>query len=95
MGGFLNAKVCFQGCSVVKSRPADADDERDMDGFDPWLGRCPGGGNDNPLRFSGWDNPVDRGLQIMVDYRSWGPKESDMIKQLSHVHIHILAKEKQ
>lgn len=65
-----------------------------------WTDSIPGwedalGGNDSPLRFSGWDNPVDRGLQIMVDYRSWGSKESDMIKQLSHVHIHILAEEKQ
>ena len=30
-------------------------------GFDPGLGRPPGGGNDNPLQYSFLENPMDRG----------------------------------
>jgi len=33
---------------VVKNPPANAGDERDV-GLIPGLGRCPGGGHDNPL----------------------------------------------
>ena len=29
--------------------------------FDPWLGRCPGEGNGNPLQYSCLENPTDRG----------------------------------
>ena len=31
-------------------------------GFDPWLGRSPGEGNDNPLQYSCLGNPTDRGV---------------------------------
>ena len=31
------------------------------DGFDPWVGKIPGGGNGNPLQYSGLKNPMDRG----------------------------------
>jgi len=27
----------------------------------PGLGRCPGGGNGNPLQYSHLENPIDRG----------------------------------
>ena len=27
----------------------------------PGSGRCPGGGLGDPLQYSGWDNPADRG----------------------------------
>ena len=30
-------------------------------GFDPWVGRSPGGGNGNPLQYSCLQNPMDRG----------------------------------
>ena len=30
-------------------------------GFDPWLGRSPGGGNGNPPQYSCLENPTDRG----------------------------------
>ena len=29
-------------------------------GFDPWLGRSPGGGHGNPLQYSCLENPMDR-----------------------------------
>ena len=30
-------------------------------GFDLWAGRSPGGGHGNPLQYSCWKNPMDRG----------------------------------
>ena len=30
-------------------------------GFNPWIGRYPGGGNGNPLQYSCRENPMDRG----------------------------------
>ena len=41
----------FPGGSVVKNPPANAGD----------MGLIPGGGNGNPLQYSCWDNPMDRG----------------------------------
>ena len=29
-------------------------------GFDPWVGKIPGGGNGNPLQYSCLKNPMDR-----------------------------------
>ena len=45
------------GDSVVKNPPANA---RDM-GLIPGLGRSPGGGNGNPLHYSAWVIPIDKG----------------------------------
>ena len=45
---------------VVKNLPANAGDVRDM-GSIPGLGRCPGGGHDNPLQYSYLENPMDTG----------------------------------
>ena len=45
---------------MVKNPPANAGDARDMD-LIPGSGRSPGGGNGNPLQYSGLENPMDRG----------------------------------
>ena len=50
-------------------------------GFDPWLGRSPGGGHGNPLHYSCLEHP--HGQRSLVGYSPWGPKESDMTEQLS------------
>ena len=42
---------------LVKNLPANARDT----GSIPELGRSPGGGNSNPLQYSGQENPIDRG----------------------------------
>ena len=47
----------------------------------PELGRSPGGGNGSPFQFSCPKNSVDRGTCRL---QSWGCKESDMTKQLTH-----------
>ena len=45
---------------VVKNTPANAGDIRDV-GSVPGTGRSPGEGHDNPLQYSGLENPMDRG----------------------------------
>ena len=47
----------FSGDSVVKNPPANAGDV----GSIPQLGRSPGKGNGNPLKYSCLENPIDRG----------------------------------
>ena len=43
-------------------------------GFDPWVEKIPGEGNDNPLQYSCLENSMDRGAP-------WGHKESDTTMQ--------------
>ena len=45
---------------MLKKSPASAGDVRDT-GSIPELGRSPGGGHENPLQYSGLENPMDRG----------------------------------
>ena len=47
----------FPGGSMVKNLPAQAGDE----GSIPGLGRSSGEGNGDPLQYSCWENPMDRG----------------------------------
>ena len=50
----------FPGGTVVKNPSASAGDTKDMDSISQ-LGRCPGGGNGNPLQYSCLENPMDTG----------------------------------
>ena len=34
---------------------------RERHGFDPWVGKTPGGGHGNPLEYSCLENSMDRG----------------------------------
>ena len=52
-----NTQWGFPDDSVVKNLPAVAEDS----GLIPGLGRSPGEGNNNPLQFSCFGNPMDRG----------------------------------
>ena len=47
----------FPDGSAVKNPLTNAGDA----GLIPGSGRSPGGGNDNPLQYSFWENPMDRG----------------------------------
>ena len=52
---------------VIKNLPANARDIRDADSI-PGVGRSPGGGHDNPFKYScleNPENPMDRGAFIM------------------------------
>ena len=50
----------FPGSSAVKNLPADVGDPREASSI-PWLGRSAGVGNDNLLKYSCLQNPMDRG----------------------------------
>ena len=51
---------------LVKNLPVSAGEVRD-EGSVPGSGRSPGGGQGNPLQYSCWENPMDRGAwQAMV-----------------------------
>ena len=70
--------MSFPGCSDSKESDCNAGDL----GLIPVLGRSPGGGQGNPLQYSGLDNP--HGQRSLVDYSPLGGhKESDMTEQLS------------
>ena len=45
---------------MIENPPANERDIGDI-GSIPGSGRSPGGGNGNPLQFSGLENPMDRG----------------------------------
>ena len=64
----------------VKNPPANAGDMREV-GFDPWVGKTPGGGLGNPLQYSCLENLMDRGAwQAAV----WGITKSwTRLKRLS------------
>ena len=58
---------------VVQNPPANAEDVRDA-GLIPGLGRSPGGGHGNPLRYSCLENPMDRGARQVTVHgaeKSW------------------------
>ena len=58
---------------VVKNLPANVGDIRDTD-LIPGSGRSPGRGHGNPLQYSWWENPMDRGARQAIVHRgakSW------------------------
>ena len=79
--------VGFPGGSVAKNPSANIGDTRDTVTI-PGLGRFPGVGNANPLQYSFWENPKDRGAWQATIY---GIAESDMIEQLNtHTQVGLL-----
>ena len=68
---------------VVKELTCSAGDAGDM-GSIPGLGSSPGGGNGNPLQYSGLGNPMERG--------AWWTTVHGVAKKLDmteHTHTHI------
>ena len=58
---------------MVKILPTNTEDVRDV-GSIPGLGILAGGGNDNPLRYSYLENPMDRGAWWAIAHgvtKSW------------------------
>ena len=53
---------------VVKNLPANAGDTKDVGSISK-LGRCPGGGCDNPFQYSWLENPKDRGAWWAIIHR--------------------------
>ena len=69
---------------VVKNLPANAGDIRDV-GSIPGLGRSPGGGHGNPLKYSCLKNP--HGQRSLAGYGPWTCKESDVTERLSTAQV--------
>ena len=67
----------FPGSSAGKESAFNAGDP----GLIPGLGRSPGGGNGNPLQYSGLENPHQQ--KNLAGYSPWGHKELDTTEQLS------------
>ena len=68
---------------MVKNLPANAENIRDA-GSIPGSGRSLGGGPGNPLQYSGWENPMDRGAWQATVHgvtKSW--------TRLSDFHFHV------
>ena len=85
-------KVNFLDSSVIKNPPANAGDMSSI----PVLGGSPGGGNGNPLQYSCWDNPMDRGAWqstlhgVKQRHFVWHFVQT-LLKRLStHTHVHLL-----
>ena len=55
----LTITLTSQVVLVVKNPPANAGDMRNLD-LIPGLGRSPGGGRGNPLRYSCLEHPMDK-----------------------------------
>ena len=75
---------------VVKNPPAKAEDIRDA-GLILGLGRAPGGGHGNPLRYSCLENPMDRGARQVTVHgvaKSW-----TQLKWLNTQHMNYRLKE--
>ena len=54
--------------------------------FDPWIGKIPGEGNENPLQYSCLGNPMDRGAWRAAVHG--GHRELDTTWQLNHHNYH-------
>ena len=69
----------FPRGAVVKNPPANAGDTRDM-GLIPGSGRCPGGGNGNPLQYSCQANSMER--------RTWQATVHGVVKSQTRLSTH-------
>ena len=72
----------FPGGSDSKESTCNA---RDLDSI-PGLGRCSGGGHDNPLQYSYLENP--HGQRSLAGYSPWGRKDLDMTERWN-THIQL------
>ena len=72
-------KVGFPGGSDGKESPCNVGDLGSIHG----LGRSPGGGHGNPVRYSGPENLMDREVWQAIAH---GVTESDLTEQLSTPH---------
>ena len=55
----------------------------------PGLGRSPGGGHDNPLRYSAWRIPMNRGAWRATVHGSQRVRHDWATKQHSHVNVDL------
>ena len=68
------------GMDCVKKSACNVGDQASI----PVLGRSSEEGNDSPLQYSCWENPIDGNL---AGYSPGGCKEVDMIESLTHTRF--------
>ena len=83
-GEWSKSKGFFPGGSDCKESSCNAGDL----GSIPGLGRSPGEGNGNPLRYSCLENPHEQ--RSLTGYSPWGGKELDITEQLCIAQHSIL-----
>ena len=69
----INGITSLDQVASGKDLPANIGDAGDV-GLILWLGRSPGEGNDNPLRYSCLRSPMDRGALPATVHGPWGLK---------------------
>ena len=74
--------LCFPGSSDSKESTCNAG----YLGLITGLGRSPGGGDGNPLKYSCLEDP--HGQRSLVDDSPWGDKGLDMTERVSTQHAH-------
>ena len=77
---FCPSKGGFPWWLSGKEPPANAGDRGDVGSF-PGSGRVPGGRCENPLQYSCWENPMDRGAWWATVHRV--AKSQTQLKRLS------------
>ena len=82
---FFFFNICFLGGSAGKESACNVGDL----GLIPVLGRSPGGGHSNPLRYSCLENPC--GWRSLAGYSAWGHKELDTTEWLNTGQHHLTA----
>ena len=70
---------------AIKSPPANAGDVRDV-GLIPGSGKTPGGGNGNPLQYSGLENPMDGGARWATVHGA--TKSRTQLSNFTFFHFH-------
>ena len=78
---FLTLLVKVSGAFLAAQQKNSSANARDA-GLTPGSGRFPGEGNGNPVQYSCWENPMDRGAW-WATYSPWDRKVSDMTERLT------------
>ena len=75
---------------MVKNLPANQYRRRKRGGFDPWVGKIPGGGHGNPLQYSCLKNTMDREAQQAtvqrIEKSLIGLKQLSTAQHTAHTH---------
>ena len=61
VSGFSKIAELVNTCGTGSKEPAGQHRRYKRCGFEPWLGRSPGGGNGTPLQYPHLGNPMDGG----------------------------------
>ena len=75
----------------MKNPPANAGDTGFV-GLIPGLGRCPGGGNGNPLQYSCLENPMDRGAWQAIVHGVAKSRTQLSMRECMHIYTQTHSK---